>query len=176
MTTINERDAQFWENKMKDSPLGILRYMPPDAGIPVPTDEDRKAVLDALRRFSLAIDLDTPDDVLEARLVHRDRMYFRHILETDEPILDEEEFNDPRERILAESEFGYLKQAAFILAVTGLTTEAFIGAMYEITAASSNNTHLSDGEYQRRIEKEYLAALMLLEMEREVQSELMRRH
>ncbi len=173
--TTNKRDIHFWQNKMKDSPLGVLRYMPPDAEIPVPTDEQRKAILDARKRYQIAIGLVQPEDAVEVGRFNMDQMYFEHILgrpsllDVDDALMSEEDVH------LKHSVFGDDAQADFIMAVTGLPTLTYVGVIYEAAVVELNIEGLNDVEYGRAVEMEYLAASMIVDLTKETRKELAQR-
>lgn len=170
--TNTTRDIHFWENKMKDSPLGVLRYIPPDTDIPVPTDEHRKAIAEARKRYQMAIGLMEPDEPFECGRLNMDRMYFEHILsrpsllDVDDTLMDEEDVH------LKHSIFGDDAQADFIMAVTGLPTLTYVGVMYEAAVVELNIEGLNDVEYGRAVELEYLAASMIIDLARDTRREL----
>lgn len=173
--TNTTRDIHFWENKMKDSPLGVLRYMPPDADIPVPTDEHRMVIAEARKRYQIAIGLVEPDGSFEHGRRNMDRMYFEHILsrpsllDVDDALMDEDDVH------LKHSIFGDDAQADFIMAVTGLPTLTYVGVMYEAAVVELNIDGLNDVEYGRAVEWEYLAASMIVDLTRDTRKELARR-
>jgi len=163
--TNNHRDSRFWQQMMKKSPLGVLRHTPPDAGIPVPSDEERKAISDARKRYFIAMGYEQPANEFEAGRRNRDQFNFGHFLERPalEDIIDTSTM-DEYDATLMNSTFGDENQADFIIAVTGLHALTYVGAMYEMVVAELNVEGLSDIEYALAVKKEYLAASLIVKL------------
>jgi len=168
--TTNQRDSRFWQQKMKESPLRILRHTPPDAGIPMPTDEERKAIAEARKRYRIAMGFDKPVDDFESVRRNTDLFHFAHILKRPslEDIVFDSYLLDPEDVALMKSSFGDENQADFVMAVTGLPTLTYVGAMYEIAVAELNVEGLNDSEYALAVKQEYLAATLIVKLTMEM--------
>jgi hypothetical protein len=149
------RDAEYWDDLLLGSELGVLRYLPPDQDIPVPTDAERRLVRDARRRYILASGQDEPEDVRAADRARRDRGMFGEILEF--PEVEQFEDMDLPGSILVNETMG-----DFVVAATGLSFEIYVAVTYEDVIVLRNTAQCSLEEYILYVEMEYYVATELI--------------
>ncbi len=149
------RDIEYWEDLLLGSELGVMRYMPPDADIPVPTDSERRLVRDARRRYILASGQDEPEDVRAADRAMRDRGMFGDILEFEE--VEQFEDMDLPGSVLVNETMG-----DFVVAVTGLSYEIYVAVTYEDVIVLKNTPQCSLADYIYYVEMEYFVATELI--------------
>lgn len=149
------RDAEYWEDLLLGSELGVLRYLPPDQDIPVPSDDERRLVRDARRRYILASGQDEPEDVRAADRARRDRGMFGDILEFEE--VEQFEDMDLPGSVLVNETMG-----DFVVAATGLSYDIYVAVTYEDVIVLKNTPQCSLADYIYYVEMEYFVATELI--------------
>ncbi|NTF18007.1 hypothetical protein G6L37_06290 [Agrobacterium rubi] len=143
------RDEEYWEELLLESELGVLRYLPPDLDIPVPTETERRLVREARRRYVLATGCGDPENEQAAIRAARDRLTL--------PEAEQLEELYALGSVLANEQMG-----DFVVAVTGLDFDTYVAVTYEDMVVLWNceeNTLLT---YTIYVEREYLAATELI--------------
>jgi len=153
--TGTQRDVAYWEELILESELGELRYLPPDLDIPVPSEEDRRLVRDARRRYVLAADCGEAESAQAASRAARDRETFADIL--DLPAAENLAALYSLGTVLANEQMG-----DFVVAVTGLDHDTYAAVTYEDMVVLWNCVEHSPDEYAKLVEREYLAATELI--------------
>lgn len=149
------RDQEYWEDLLLESELGVLRYLPPDLDIPIPTEDDRQAVRAARRRYVVASGADEPENALSGARALRDRLTFSEFFEGPEAAQFEKLY--VRGSVVANE-----TMCEFAVAVAGVSREIYAAVTYEDMVVIRNNNEYSQLEYIYFVETEYLAATELI--------------
>lgn len=149
------RDRDYWEKLAEGAGSGVLRYVPPDMDIPVPAECDRMAVRRACSRYVVAKGDAAPESENSSMLGLQDRLNYSEFFATTADNSDA----DGAEGL---SVLGNVSMAAFVVAVTGLSLEAYVGVTYEDVVMALNTSANSTKEYIFMVETEYFAATELL--------------
>ncbi|MNU30422.1 hypothetical protein D3C71_189070 [compost metagenome] len=154
------RDAEYWKNLFLKSELGVVRFVPPDQDIPVPTDEERFLVRDASRRYLLAAGHVEPESRKAQERAMRDQGTFSDILEF--PEVEQFDGMDLPGSVLVNESMG-----DFVVAATGLSYDTYVAVIYEDVIVGKNTPDCALADYIRYVEMEYFVASEIIYADRD---------
>jgi hypothetical protein len=154
---VGSRGENYWNSLFEESILKVVRYLPPDDGIPVPDEFDRIRIRNARRRYAIAIGMLPPCDSEESVVAERDRAQFG-------PEADPTELPEGIDAgDVVRSIFAHAHMAEFVMRLAGVDVETYVAVTYEDTLMSLNRPEVDDFEYARIVETEYMVALEVLD-------------